>query len=68
MHKDDESWVTKQITKIIEPELRVKVWQAYKKAFKEAFDAEPLPHRKENKGRSAANNRLRVFVAKQKPD
>ena len=65
MYKDDEKWVTKQITKIPEPGLRVKVWQAYKKAFDEAFETEPLEHRKENKARFAANNRLRLFIEKQ---
>ena len=68
MHKDDEKWVTKQITKIHDPALRVKVWEAYKKAFGEAFSLEPLGHRKENKGRAEANTRLRLFVDKQKHD
>jgi hypothetical protein len=65
MYKDDEKWVTKQITKISDLGLRVKVWQAYKKAFDEAFETEPLEHRKENKARFAANNRLRLFIEKQ---
>lgn len=65
MHSDDEKWVTKQITKIHDPILRVKVWQAYKKAFEEAFADEDKEHRKENKARFAANNRLRLFIDKQ---
>ena len=64
MYKGDEKWVKQQITTITDPVLRVKVWQAYRKAFDDAFDAEPLEHKKENKARFAANNRLRIFIEK----
>lgn len=68
MYKDDEKWVTEQIVKIHDPQIRVKVWQAYKKVFDETFDNEPMEHKKENKARFAANNRLRIFVKNNQPD
>lgn len=44
--------------------MREKVCDAYAKAYREAWEAEPLGHRKDGKARFAANTRLRVFIEK----
>jgi len=69
MHKDDKKWVTEQLQKIISPIdtmptplLRQQALEKYNQVFKEAHEAEPLPHRKDGKARFAANNRLREYV------
>jgi len=44
--------------------MRDKVCDAYAKAYQEAWNAEPLGHRKDGKARFAANTRLRIFIEK----
>ena len=64
MMEADRKWVTEQLQKLPTPLLRQQTLEGYKKAFKEAYDAEPLPHRKDGKARFAANNRLREYIVK----
>jgi hypothetical protein len=64
MHKDDKQWITSQLKKLPTPLLRQQTLQKYRDAFKQAYDAEPMPHRKEGKARYHANNRLRRYVEK----
>ena len=63
MHKDDERWIFSKLSSLPQNE-RVKVCDAYSNAFNAAFENEPLPHRKTGKARFAANNRLRIYIAK----
>ena len=62
-HPDDEQWIHQKLSPI-QPEVRYNVCEAYTKVFNEAFDAEPLPHRKTGKARSAANTRLLTYFNK----
>lgn len=70
MHADDKKWVGEQIKSLNSPlrdhgasiKLRQETLFNYNKVWKEAFDAEPLQHRKDGKARSAANARLLKFV------
>ena len=63
MHDDDAQWIFSKVSSLHEVE-RLKVCEAYSNAFNKAFDAEHLPHRKAGRARFAANNRLRVYIAK----
>lgn len=58
--KDDEQWIHLKLSPL-EPDLRFNVCAAYTKVFNEAFEAEPLSHRKMGRARFAANNRLRIY-------
>jgi hypothetical protein len=49
---------------MLDPGLRSQVCDAYAKAYREAWEIEPAPHKKHNKARFAANTRLRVFIGK----
>lgn len=64
MHEDDKAWVKKQIMKLDTTKMRQEVLIRYKEAFYSAYDAEPLPHKKDGAARFAANNRLRIFIEK----
>ena len=43
-------------------EARQKAIQRYAAVYRESFEAEPVPYRKENRARHEANVRLRRFV------
>ena len=62
-HKDDGQWINGRLAPL-KPDLRFKICAAYTNVFNEAMDAEPLSHRKMGKARFAANNKLRIYIAK----
>lgn len=49
---------------VLDPVLRGEVCAAYAKAYREAWEAEPVSYRKVGKARFAANTRLRIFIGK----
>ena len=49
---------------MLDPVLRGEVCSAYAKAYREAWEAEPVSYRKVGKARFAANSRLRIFIGK----
>ena len=61
MHIHNEKWVNEQIAKL-PTRLQQQVRQRYAEVYKEAYDAEPVEHRKDGRARFAANTRLREFV------
>ena len=64
MHKDDSKWVTEQLKQLPTPMIRTKALMKYREVFKQAYDAEPLSHRKDGKARREANLRLRSYVTR----
>lgn len=64
MHKDDKKWVTEQMLKISDYELRKKAHEGYKKVYQKAFNAQEIEYRKEGTARKIANTKLRQFVEK----
>ena len=62
MVEADKQWISEQLSKLTNPTERGKILDAYNQAFKEVYGKEPMPHRKENAARFAANTRLRVYV------
>lgn len=62
-HPDDAKIVSARLA-MLNPALRAQVCDAYAKAYREAWEAEPVQHKKHNKARFAANSRLRIFIAK----
>jgi hypothetical protein len=62
-HKDDAQWIDSKLRTLQDDE-REKVCIAYSNAFIKVHEAERLPHRKDCKARFAANNRLRIYIAK----
>ena len=62
-HPDDAQWMSAKLG-ILDPSLRAEVCAAYAKAYREAWEAEPVSYRKIGKARFAANSRLRIFIAK----
>ena len=62
MHKADKAWITEKLKKLPNPMMRQSTLIKYNEAFKQAYESEPLQHRKEGKGRSFANNKLRIYV------
>jgi len=62
-HKDDAEWIDSKLSTLQQDE-RGKVCFAYNNVFVKAHNAEPAPHRKDGKARFAANNRLRIYIAK----
>lgn len=61
-HSHDEQWIKEQLFKL-QPRDRKQAIEGYKKLFKEAYDNEPIKHKKSNVARFTANSRLRKFVA-----
>lgn len=59
--KDDASWILQQITRL-PPQHRNKARDGYDTVWQEAWHAEPVSHKRENKARFAANTRLRKYV------
>jgi len=62
-HSDDRQWIFSKLSTLDQDE-RLKVCSAYTKALDLASRNEPLSHRKTGKARFAANNRLRIYIAK----
>lgn len=63
-HPDDAKRISARLAVVesLGPNMRQLVCDAYAKAYLEAWDAEPVPHKKHNKARFAANSRLRIFM------
>lgn len=59
--KADSEWIKQQLL-TLSPATRQKAIQRYAAVYQEAFDAEPVSYRKENRARHEANTRLRLFV------
>lgn len=66
LHQHDRAWATQQLKKIGYKAQKTAV-TGYDTVYKEAYDNEPLPHKKENAGRRAANTRLREFIERLRP-
>lgn len=60
-HEDDKKWILEQLSKI--PALEhADVIAGYSQLYQEAYDAETLDHKKDNKARFTANSRLRAYI------
>lgn len=59
--KDDETWFLRLLGQLPQ-KLRPRALKGYDEAYKEAFDDEPISHKKDNAGRRAANIRFRKYV------
>lgn len=64
-HPHDEKWIKEQLFQLSLLK-RQEAIEGYKKLFKEAYDNEPINHKKSNVARFTANSRLRKFVDKHK--
>ncbi|KLP91909.1 hypothetical protein [Enterobacter roggenkampii] len=62
--KADSEWIRQQLLSLT-PTARQKAIQRYAAVYQEAFEAEPVSYRKENRARHEANTRLRLFVRNQ---
>ena len=62
-HPDDAQWIAEQL-RLLPYSYRHKAAQGYSEAYADAYAAEPLEHKKDNRARFAANTRLRKFVQK----
>lgn len=60
-HEHDAKWIREMLGQLT-PVLKIKACVGYNQVYEEAFNEEPLTHRKSNKARQAANTRLRKFV------
>ncbi|ECS5287919.1 hypothetical protein CCF54_005186 [Salmonella enterica subsp. enterica serovar Durban] len=60
----DKDWIIQQLERLT-PAVRQKAVLRYAAVYQEAFDAEPISYRKENRARHEANTRLRLFVRNQ---
>lgn len=60
-HPHDSKWISEQVA-ILPPSLRVGACEAYSSVFTEAFEAEPVDHKRSNAARFCANTRLREYV------
>ena len=58
----DRTWIETQIGRCDDPRQRAALRRRYGERYQAAFDAEPVPHRKEGKARFAANTDLREYV------
>ncbi|EML1935543.1 hypothetical protein JAG76_001329 [Providencia stuartii] len=59
--EQDEKWIKEMLLRL-RPSIRAKVSVKYSEVYQEHFDDEPIPYKKINAGRKAANTRLRNFV------
>ncbi|TNL03454.1 hypothetical protein CYD30_25080 [Kosakonia cowanii] len=59
----DAAWIQQQLQQLPST-LRQKATLSYAEVYQQAFDAEPVSYRQENRGRHEANTRLRLFVGK----
>ncbi|EDC3545040.1 hypothetical protein GAG10_15440 [Salmonella enterica] len=57
----DKDWIIQQLARLT-PAVRQKAALRYAAVYQEAFDAESVSYRKENRARHEANTRLRLFV------
>ncbi|HIF2339728.1 TPA: hypothetical protein ACXZPU_001058 [Salmonella enterica] len=57
----DKDWIVQQLARLT-PAVRQKAALRYAAVYQEAFDAESVSYRKENRARHEANTRLRLFV------
>ena len=62
-HQHDKVWVEEQL-RSLPYALKDKAIAGYAAAYKEAYDLEPVEHKKSNAGRNAANTRLRIYTQK----
>lgn len=60
-HEHDIAWIKRQVS-MLPKSLKQIALDGYKKVYEEAYMAEPVDHKKENKARFAANTRLRTYV------
>lgn len=60
---DDENWIQEQLLQL-DPTTRVKIAMKYAEVYRDTWDKEPVPFRKDNRARRSANTRLRVYVQK----
>lgn len=61
MHQHDRKWFDEQIARL-PMRLREPARIHYRRVYEDAYNAEPVGHKKENKARFAANTRLRIYV------
>ncbi|EBH0776661.1 hypothetical protein FJ854_13240 [Salmonella enterica] len=57
----DKDWIIQQLARLT-PAVRQKAALRYAAVYQEAFDAQSVSYRKENRARHEANTRLRLFV------
>lgn len=60
----DSKWIGEQLQSL-SMAAKQKAMQRYAAVYQEAFEAEPVSYRKENRARHEANTRLRLFVRNQ---
>lgn len=59
----DAAWIQQQLQQLPST-LRQKATMSYAEVYQQAFDAETVSYRQENRARHEANTRLRLFVRK----
>lgn len=59
----DASWIQEQLQQL-PTVMRQKALVSYAQVYQEAFDAEAVSFRQQNRARNMANTRLRLFVGK----
>ncbi len=59
--KEQRDWYKQQLAQL-PPGYQKKAREGYERAWQEAYDLEPVEHKKSNAARRAANIRLRRFV------
>lgn len=60
-HHHDREWIKDQLRRL-PIELKRRAVDGYDTVWQEAWHAEPVTHKRENKARFAANTRLRKYV------
>lgn len=61
VHKLDVKWIQEQMNRL-PIQYKQKAREGYERTWQEAFDLEPVEHKKAGAARRAANIRLRRFV------
>ena len=61
MHRENKHWIKEQMAQI-PPAYRHQAKQGYEQVYWEAYESEPVEHKKKNAAVRAANIRLRKFV------
>lgn len=62
-YPDDGAWIQEMLGKL-RVSTRAKITAKYSAVYQAEWDNEPMPYRKDNTARRAANIRLREFVTK----
>lgn len=62
-HQHDAQFIKAQINKLPQA-LKTTAIDGYERVYKDAWDSEPIEHKKSNSARRAANTRLREYVEK----